>query len=134
VLVKLVINKCYGGFGLSEAAYARLIELGVPTCPWDNENHGLAIADMQHPESNHEGALNAAMFSSLVQSRYYASWTREEEHRSHPLIVQVVEELGDKANGRCARLRVVEIPDGVDFEIDEYDGMEKVRETSRSWE
>lgn len=131
--MKLVINKCYGGFGLSDAAYERLIALGIPTCPWDNNDHGLAIADTQHPESIREGALNATRFSALIGGRYYARWVDNHEHRSHPLVVQVVEELGDAASGRLAKLRVIEIPDDADWEIDEYDGLETVRERSRSW-
>lgn len=128
--MKLVINKCFGGFGLSDAAYQRLIDLGIPTCPWDNDDHGLAISDMQHPES----IQDASRFAVLIGGRYYASWVREDAHRSHPLLVQVVEDLGGKvASGQCAKLAVVEIPDDVDWEIDEYDGNETVRERSRSW-
>ena len=45
----------------------------------------------------------------------------------------MVQELGDKANGRCAELKVVEIPDGVDYQVEEYDGKEWVAETHRTW-
>jgi hypothetical protein len=44
-----------------------------------------------------------------------------------------VEELGDKASGQFAELVVVEIPDGVDYEIDEYDGNEHIAEKHRTW-
>jgi hypothetical protein len=47
--------------------------------------------------------------------------------------VQVVEELGDEANGRCSELSVVEIPDGVQWEIVEYDGLEHIAEQHRTW-
>jgi hypothetical protein len=47
--------------------------------------------------------------------------------------VQAVEELGDAANGDYAKLNVVEIPDGVDYEISEYNGVERVDEVHRSW-
>ena len=53
--------------------------------------------------------------------------------RNDPVLVQVVETLGDKANGRCAKLRIVEIPDNVNWEISEYDGNESVEEVHRSW-
>jgi hypothetical protein len=127
--VKVVINRKYGGFGLSDAAHLRLIELGLPVVPMDNCDHGIAICDSEHPESE----PSARRLSALTKTRYYASWAREEKHRSHPLVVQVVEELGDAASGWLAKLKIVEVPDGVDFEIDEYDGMETVRERSRSW-
>lgn len=58
---------------------------------------------------------------------------RDEVTRTDPDVVAVVESLGEKANGNCAKLKVVEIPDGVRWEIDEYDGIESVREVSQSW-
>jgi hypothetical protein len=48
-------------------------------------------------------------------------------------MIQVVEELGAAANGPCADLKVVEIPDGVEWEIDGHDGMEHVAERHRTW-
>jgi len=44
-----------------------------------------------------------------------------------------VEELGEKANGQCADLKIVEIPDDVEYEIEEYDGVEWVAENHRTW-
>lgn len=41
-------------------------------------------------------------------------------------LVQVVEELGEKANGGCADLAIREVPDGSRYRIDEYDGLERV--------
>lgn len=50
--------------------------------------------------------------------------------RHHPLLVQCVEELGaghrTGASGNCASLRICEVPDGAPYEIDEYDGYERV--------
>jgi hypothetical protein len=42
--------------------------------------------------------------------------------------VAVVEELGELANGPCARLEVVEIPDGAEWAIEETDGYEYIAE------
>jgi len=70
--------------------------------------------------------------SSFLLSKYYGF--REYEKRNHPLLVQVVEELGADANGKFAELKVVEIPDGVDWTIQEYDGIEWVAEVHRAWE
>jgi hypothetical protein len=55
------------------------------------------------------------------------------EPRADPLLVRVVEELGEEANGSFAKLKVVEIPDGVDYQIDDYDGVESIHEKHRSW-
>jgi len=56
-----------------------------------------------------------------------------ENHRENPRLVEVVETLGNKASGRCANLRIVEIPDDAEWYIDEYDGWETVREKHRTW-
>ena len=53
--------------------------------------------------------------------------------RDDAALVQVVQELGDAANGLCADLKIVEIPDGVNWDIGEYDGNEWVAETHRTW-
>jgi hypothetical protein len=53
--------------------------------------------------------------------------------RDDSLLVQVVEELGDLANGRHAELKVVEVPDDVEWAIEEYDGTEWVAEKHRTW-
>lgn len=95
--MKIVINKCYGSYSLSDAACD---ELGVPR---SNQ--------LYYPDCS------------------YAF----DDDRANPRLVACVEKLGDAANGHCAKLRVIEIPDGVEWEIDEYDGHEQVREKSRCW-
>jgi len=54
-------------------------------------------------------------------------------HRDDPKLVEAVEALGTKASGTCANLVIVEIPDDVEWFIDEYDGWETVREKHRTW-
>ena len=53
--------------------------------------------------------------------------------RNDPKLVECVERLGDRANGNYANLKIVEIPDDVDFYIHYYDGMEEVHEKHRVW-
>ena len=54
--------------------------------------------------------------------------------RNDPILVQVVAELGEKANGLYSQLNIVEIPNDVEWELDEYDGREWVAEKHRRWE
>lgn len=140
--MKIVINKCFGGFGLSDAAYAKLIEWGVPVKPHVEQKRDEAT-NRYLPEPANEGEIifdrsltpdqsfsDAAHIRSF--GRYWETWLSS--NRSHPLLVRVVEELGDKASGSLSRLMVTEIPDGVDWEIDEYDGRERIAEKHRTWE
>lgn len=137
--MKVVINSCFGGFGLSDVAYEWLIAHGVKSGPYKKEplnpntglydikvpeNEGEIIFDNKHPDGH-------SVVSPFSDNRYWDTWI--EDKRDWPLLVQCVEELGTKANGWAADLKVVEIPDGIAWEIDEYDGSETVEEKHRSW-
>ena len=62
-----------------------------------------------------------------------SSLGRRDIDRTDPLLIECVETLGKEANGACAYLKVIEIPDGIDYEVSEYDGLESVEERHRSW-
>jgi hypothetical protein len=47
--------------------------------------------------------------------------------------VRVIEELASEANGHCAELKVVSIPDDVKWEINRVDGTERGSEVHRMW-
>ncbi len=47
--------------------------------------------------------------------------------------MECVETLGEKSNGACAELKIVEIPDNVEYSIEEYDGNEHIAEVHRIW-
>jgi hypothetical protein len=53
--------------------------------------------------------------------------------RDDPVLVAIVRELGEDADGDCASLRIVEVPYGVDWSIEEYDGREWIAEKHRIW-
>jgi hypothetical protein len=59
------------------------------------------------------------------------TWDDRSVSRHDPILVQVVEELGDKANGMCAKLAIAEVFGP--YRIDEYDGFESV-ETPDSYD
>ena len=147
--MKVVINAQYGGFGLSDKAYEKLIEWGVPVQKYIGQergddgrylpqpaNDGEVIFDneliKQGEDDSHDRLYHAYKHKASIISRYWDSWTRES--RSHPLIIKVVETLGESANGRCADLKIVEIPDDVEWEVDEYNGFEHIAEKHRIWE
>lgn len=145
---KIVINACFGGFGLSETAYEKLIEWGVPVRKYAKEqrdpetmlyaknveNEGEVIFDRE-PTLLGEDPLNDIYHrykgKSRMSERYWDRWT--DKNRAHPLIVRLVEELGSVASGPYGDLRIVEIPDGVVWHIEEYDGREHIAENHRTW-
>ncbi|MEG0503181.1 MAG: hypothetical protein RR547_00920 [Raoultibacter sp.] len=60
--------------------------------------------------------------------KYLDDLSRDNDH-----LVSIVEELGDEAGDLLSELLIVEIPDGVDWQIESYDGIEWVAEAHRTW-
>jgi len=118
---RIVINVRYGGFGLSELAHEKLIEWGVPVrASRASEGH----------YSKDEVVLDLHLGGSGCSDRY-GSWL--DDDRTHPFLIRLVEELGDKANGSSAELRIVNVPAGVKWQIEDYGGAECVAEEHRTW-
>jgi hypothetical protein len=151
--MKLVINKCFGGFSLSPAAVRRLAELNGRECyffknmPGDYEKlvsiteegtrHSMFWTAFDIPNPDKVIGPSKRDKDGLYKS-YKARYEKHEltsrpDDRADPKLIQVVEELGEKADGSCAKLRVIEIPDGTEYEIDDYDGQESVHEVHQSW-
>lgn len=112
---RVVINKCFGGFGLSHEAFLRLRELG--------QKDALEEPDYGEFWSDNSGPRREQGFDTFCR----------DIPRDDPLLLQVVKELGSAAGGRFAALEVVDIPDGVEWAVEEYDGSEWVAEKHRTW-
>jgi hypothetical protein len=54
---------------------------------------------------------------------------RDDEH-----LIAVVELMESAADGEYAELKIVDVPDDVNWYIEEYDGKEWVAERHRTWE
>ena len=55
-------------------------------------------------------------------------------NRADPVLVDVVRTLGSKAaSGRHSKLRIIKIPENVEYCLDDYDGKEWVAEKHRQW-
>lgn len=90
--MKVVINTCYGGFGLSKQALK--------------------------------------LYEERTGKKDVYCWDIK---RNDPILIQVIEELGLKAAGGFAELKILEIPDEVNYVIEEYDGWEHIAEVHRTW-
>jgi hypothetical protein len=134
-MTKIVYNACYGGFSLSREAIMRYAEIkGIKL--YTDKTHGFTHYYLCPPEEydriNKEESANPVSPGRFERSNNLYFSDRDFE-RNDPILVQVVEELGDKANGSCAKLRIAEVPAGTLYRIDEYDGFESV-ETKDSYE
>lgn len=103
--MKIAINVCYGGFGVTEAVFKKL---GLK---WDGgygylENSHFGIDDKQNCDV----------------------------YRSHPDLIKAIEEIGvEQASGMYAKLQICDVPDDIEWYIDDYDGYETIHEKHRKW-
>jgi hypothetical protein len=113
--MKIVINCDYGGFSLSD---------------WAIETY----ADRKGIKLKKEKTLDSfggiTLFTNVVTNEDFESRDIE---RNDPVLVKVVEDLGSKSFGFAANLKIVEIPNDVDWEVVDYDGMEHIAEKHRTW-
>lgn len=117
--MKIVINTCYGGFNLSKEAvllYAKY--KGIELYPEDEKLYFIYYLTPKERRKSEKDM--EALYPKDIE-------------RDDPILVKVVEELGEKANNYYSNLKVVEIPDGVAWEIDEYDGIETIHEKHATW-
>ena len=130
VTMKIVINRCYGGFGLSHKAIMEYGKrMGMDLSAWQK---GASYTD-HVPYDGTSDVLFVSYYKgdTPIDSQYFSS---REIKREDPVLVAIVEELGSEyASGRLSELQVIEIPDGVEWHIEEYDGIEHVAEDHRTW-
>jgi len=114
---EVVINRCYGGFSVSRKAFLRLRELGQKDAleepdwgePWDDGS------EIRKPLLGDTGSFCYDIA------------------RNDPLLIQVIKEMSADANGACAKLKIIEIPNGVKWVLEEYDGLEWLAEKHQTW-
>lgn len=110
--MKVIINTEYGGLNLSHAAVLRYGQL-----------KGLYI--YRTPEK-----LDEYFFDREMQER----WDLDDIEREDPALIQVIEEMGEKAETEFGKFKIIEIPDGVKFWVEEFEpNGETISEQHRWW-
>jgi hypothetical protein len=113
----IVINTCYGGFSLSRQAQ----ELYLERAGIEYKYHTQQDRDTQ----------NRLGSKIIVDNKEWSSG--RDIKRDDPILVGVVRQLGRNADGENAKLKVVEVPARVQWNIAEYNGKEWVEEKHRVW-
>lgn len=138
----IVINTTHGGFGLSKEGVLRYHEIKNQPCWVESTSFSFLIRVWTVPPEQRleikEGIEWYAMSDDEKKDyndKYDAqTWDTRDLARDDSTLVQVVRELGDRANGAHAKLKIVSIPADVKWQIQEYDGKEWVAEVHRTWE
>lgn len=109
-MTEIVINSCYGGFGLSDAAILKMRKL-----------------------AGHWG-ITPFLAKEMYDPANKSYFSPREVDRDSPILISAIKAIGEKAAGSAyAELKIVTIPDDVVWQIEEYDGLEWVAEAHRTW-
>jgi hypothetical protein len=113
----IVINAQHGGFGLSyDTQIAWLERTGMP--------YTTMLRSDRHSTERYGPMI-------MVNNKH---WSDKDIPRDDSVLVSLVQELGKASWGDHAQLKIVRIPADVNWQIDEYDGIEWVSEAHRTWE
>lgn len=105
--MEIVLNKCYGGYGLSDEAVRLYLTL---------KNIPIVL--------NIQCSGNYSKYYIVEDNDRFSDYNIS---RTDPVLIEVVKKLGKRANDNSAELEIVSIPDGCQYLIDDYDGMESIQ-------
>lgn len=139
--MKVVVNKVHGGFGLSHAGEKSYLERkGLQQFLYTDKRDGNLRTIGYERYTGQEHAYITYTFTKDHGDEFFKFPENDSGYfydrdipRNDPDLVVIVEAMGHDANGRFSKLEIVDIPDGVEWEIEEYDGLEWVAEKHRTW-
>lgn len=138
--MKVVINRCYGGFGLSHKAVMEYAKIkGFKLYPFVETRNASGKLNFHKHRPYKEGEDVFLIHYSrkpLTKKGTFddnSYFSDNEIERNDPALIQVVEKLGKEADGHCAKLGIIEIPDNVNWHVEEYDGIEHIAEDHETW-
>lgn len=104
--MEILINRDYGGFGLSEEAEKLILK-----------DRGIDVDSLSDED-----------YSELRKEVLFDGWNYRKELRTNTDVLRIVKEIGlKKAAGNYSKLGIAVVPDNVYFEIEDYDGVEYVQ-------
>ena len=132
--MKIVINNCYGGFGLSQKALRKLAERGFLITI--NKNREPVNVDAPLTVSYCEEVVGWWLWKTKrswyeLGLNYHVVDTIK--FRINPKLIEVVEELGGDVDTLYSDLKIIKIPDDEDVQIADYDGKEWVEQKHKGW-
>ena len=138
--MKVAINRCFGGFDLSIKAVLRYAELsGFKLYPCVQIDHDFrnpryrVVDDPAHYNDTLFVHFSTELPDKLGNIEDSTYWSERDIKRTDPILIKVIEELGLEVNTSVSKIEIIEIPDGIEWGIDDYDGLETVEEKHRSW-
>jgi hypothetical protein len=142
--MEVVINVCFGGFGLSILAEREYLKRkGKKAFFYKQTKYDFKDVESEYSriDNDDEDSFltytftkdHGKTFSKFPDGDKSGYFYDHDIARDDKDLIAVVKKLCEKASGQYAKLSIVEVPDGTKWEISEYDGNESVEEAHRSW-
>lgn len=149
---ELLINRCFGGYTLSNEVLIELtkrkhkdFEKLYFYCEDYSNQRYVKIKDFKYKNGK---LVNSGYFLDSLYLSYHDqgdivkyndfkydkliwsdNWSRDDED-----LIKLFKEWGsERCSGDCSKLKLVEIPNDIEYYIDVYDGLESIHERHRSW-
>lgn len=135
---KVILNKDFGGFGISKKGYELYArKKGLDLYMYEAEYSG--------KKTIYKRTDNDTLFTKYFTKNFgdtvnisdedykQYSLNLDEGSREDTVLIEVLEELKEEANGKYSDLKIVEIPDDLDYVIDNYDGIETLHQKVQEW-
>ena len=148
--MKIVINRCYGGFCLSTKAVEMVMNKRGLDCfryvqtKYKKEDGVNEFTRYNRFEAEEYMKPKVSLDKLLIVYHYTRDlgekieelvedgfWYEANLERDDADLVAVVEELGEDADGKTAKLQVVEIADNIKWCIERYKGVETICKAKR---
>ncbi len=138
--MQIVINNSFGGFGLSYEGVMKYAELtGIKIYAFVDGRNDAGNLDFHAPKVSYNGTEDVLVIhyskKPLKDGEYEKDsyFSERDIERTDLALIETVKLLKKKANGRCASLKIIEIPDDVEWQVEEYDGLEHITEKHQTW-
>ena len=145
--MKIVLNGCYGGFGLSYEAMVLYLHAKnreaffyKDISSYDDYTKVHKYQRITLQEIRKSNTFGYIYCTTEDQGEYLFSFPEgiinfNNIDRTDPILISVIETMGSEAaSGRFALLYIEEIPNGTQYKIDNYDGIEElVTKDDENW-
>ena len=137
---KVILNKCFGGFDVSPKAYQLYAIYKGYSCLYKYQFQNKIVYKLVYLFDECLGCYVTKYFGEEISENDISKedWEKHilylgTDNREDDILIKVVEELGDEASGSFGELIVVQIPDDLDYVIDDYDGIETLHARVETW-
>lgn len=149
---KVIINKCFGGYGFDPFTVQKYAEAKGVRLYWYKRDCNVYIGNLKEymvkipfemiMKDDGVRLWYVALTKDMGDS-YIRDWNDEnvcsnefeipnnDTSRTDPVLIGIIEKYGDQNTHSCHAPTVVEVPDGVEWIIEEYDGFETLHEKHR---